>query len=183
MKWIICILLLLPFVNVSDARAVTQGCGAGYILVESRQKIDGIPTTECQKLWCRDLETNKPMGKGDKAYSGYQKTSGPNELCDVKGICVECWGERVWCSGAAKGEWNPEIGMYTRGGGDNITYTSYQKSGCFDWHLDKPNCKSGQTAILENGKWVCAMPAEGAKVSRESSVRRTGAVRRLKVLK
>lgn len=182
MKKVVCFLLFLPFVNVFPAFSATQGCGAGYILVETRNKIDGIPTSECQKLWCRDLETNRPMGSGDKAYSGYQKTSGPVELCDAKGICVECWGERVWCSGAKRGEWVPEIGAYTRGGGDDITYLSYQKSNCFDWRLEKPNCKSGQTAILENGKWKCAVPADGAgKVSRESSIRRTGAVRRIKI--
>ena len=72
--------------------------------------------------------------------------------------------------------------VLTNSRSDDITYLSYQKSNCFDWRLEKPNCKSGQTAILENGKWKCAVPADGTgKVSRESSIRRTGAVRRIKI--
>ena len=60
---------------MSSANAAQFNCGPGYVLVESRQKIDGIPTAECEKLWCWDLETGKSMGQGDKANSGYQSTS------------------------------------------------------------------------------------------------------------
>ena len=45
-------------------------CGPGYIL-ESHSDIDGIDAMECQKLWCRDLETGKVMGSGDRANNGY----------------------------------------------------------------------------------------------------------------
>ena len=49
--------LVVIFVSgVADAATFTS-CGPGYVLVESRKKIDGIPSAECQKLWCRDLET------------------------------------------------------------------------------------------------------------------------------
>ena len=34
-----------------------HACGDGYVLVESRQKVDGIFVEECQKLWCMDFET------------------------------------------------------------------------------------------------------------------------------
>ena len=146
------------------------------VLVETRRKIDGIPVAECQKLWCRDLETGKVMGNEDKANSGYQSTSFPQELCDSEDNCVLCWGERRWCSGEARGEWNPEYGAYTRGG-DNATYESYQKGGCFVWRLEKPDCEKGKTAILENGKWVCAVSSGTAEGGRASGVRRGSSLR------
>ncbi len=161
------------------ANAAFTSCGAGYVLVESRQKIDGIPIAECQKLWCRDLETGKVMGKDNKANSGYQTTQGTTELCDAQGRCVECWGVRKWCAGEAQGEWNPIYGAYTRGG-DNATYQSYQKGGCFAWRLEKPNCEDGKTAILQNGKWVCAVSSGTTDAGRASAVRRTGTMRRIR---
>ena len=158
------------------ARADFVSCGPGYILVESRRKIDGIPTAECQKLWCRDLENGKYMGNENKANSGYQITPYPLEMCDSKDNCVLCWGERKWCAGEVRGDWNPEYGAYTRGG-DNATYESYQKGGCFVWRLEKPECDKGETAILENGKWVCAIPSGSVEASRASGVRRTSTTR------
>ena len=67
----------LCFAGVAGAEDFS--CGPGYILVE-RSDIDDINAVECQKLWCRDLETGKPMGSGDRANSGYQATSYPMEL-------------------------------------------------------------------------------------------------------
>ena len=169
-------LSLISMFFCSAVRAEFVSCGPGYILVESRKKIDGIPTAECQRLWCRDLENGKEMGSGDRANSGYQMTSAPQELCDVKNNCVMCWGERKWCSGDVRGEWNPGYGAYTRGG-DNATYESYQKGSCFAWRLEKPDCTDGKTAILENGKWVCAVSSGSGEVGRASGVRRTGTLR------
>ena len=169
----ICAMLLPVAVD-----AAFTSCGSGYVLVEGRQKIDGVPVAECQKLWCRDLENGKMMGEGDKPNAGYQATSGAEELCDATGNCIECWGARKWCAGEARGEWNPEYGAYTRGG-DNATYLSYQKSGCFSWRLEKPECEAGLTAILQDGKWVCASSAGTTEGSRASGVRRTGGMRRL----
>ena len=105
-------------------------------------------------------------------------TGASYELCDANNNCVECWGERRWCAGEAKGVWNPEYGAYTRGG-DSATYKSYQKGGCFAWRLQKPDCPSGQVAILQNDEWICATVDAGSGVSRGSSVRRTGSLRRL----
>ncbi len=155
-------------------------CGAGYVLVESRQKTDGIVTAECQRLWCMDLETGKNMGRDNKPNTGYQMTVGPVTLEDAKGNSVECWGQRKWCAGEVVGQWNPEYGAYTKNGEDNATYISYQKGGCFAWRLEKPDCPADQTAILQDGKWVCAVSSSDAGgVSRASSVRRTGGARRI----
>lgn len=171
-------LSLLIFMTSGFAHAAFTSCGAGYVLVESRNKIDGVPTKECEKLWCRDLENGKAMGRGERANSGYQMTGASYELCDANNNCVECWGERRWCAGEAKGVWNPEYGAYTRGG-DNATYQSYQKGSCFAWRLEKPDCGAGETAILQDGKWVCAVADKQAEVGRASAVRRTGTMRRI----
>ncbi len=169
----ICVMLL----PIAGSAAFTS-CGPGYVLVESRQKIDGIPVAECQKLWCRDLENGKMMGAGNKPNSGYQATNGAVELCDASGNCIDCWGTRRWCAGEARGEWNPEYGAYTRGG-DNATYLSYQKGTCFAWRLEKPECDAGKTAVLKDGKWVCATASSTTEASRGSGIRRTGTLRRM----
>lgn len=163
---------------VCGADAAFTSCGPGYILVESRKKIDGIPSAECQKLWCRDLETGKMMGEGDKPNSGYKATGSAIELCDANKNCVECWGERKWCTGEVTGVWSPEYGAYTRGG-DNPTYQSYQKGACFAWRLEKPDCDAGMSAILQDGYWVCVNEANKAKAARASTLRRTGTIKRL----
>lgn len=169
---------VMAFVSPIVANAAFTSCGPGYVLVESRKKIDGVPSAECQKLWCRDLENGRTMGADDKPNSGYQATSMPVELCDADGNCVECWGTRKWCAGEARGDWNPEYGAYTRGG-DNATYLSYQKGSCFAWRLERPECESGETAVLQDGKWVCATSSGTTEASRASGVRRTGTLRRL----
>ncbi len=177
MKKIICCLFAF-FVVMPNANAAFTSCGAGYILA-SHAKIDGIDAAECQKLWCRDLENGKKMGSKNSPNSGYRATNAPVELCDANGNCIECFGERKWCSGEPNGVWNPEYGAYTRGGADNATYISYQKGSCFAWRLEKPNCPDGETAILRNGEWVCATATGGGDASRASSVRRTGTLRRV----
>ena len=166
--------MLLPVAG----QAGFTSCGAGYVLVEGRQKIDGIPVAECQKLWCRDLENGKVMGVGNKPNSGYQATDSAMELCDAAGNCVDCWGARKWCAGEARGEWNPEYGAYTRGG-DNATYLSYQRGTCFAWRLEKPECESGETAVLKDGRWVCATSSGSTEAGRASGIRRTGTMRRM----
>ena len=151
-------------------------CGPGYILT-AHSKIDGINAKECKKLWCRDLETNKPMGNGDRVASGYvdrlsSVTNGRNT--------VDCFGERKWCAGEPAGQWNPDLGIYTRGNDDGSTYRAYQKASCFAWRLEKPECADGEAAILRNGEWVCATSqGNSADVLRKSSVRRTGTMRRI----
>lgn len=175
----VAVLAVLCAVDANAESVMSPDCGAGYVLVELRKKIDGVPASECQKLWCRDLENGKTMGSGDKANSGYQKTSSFDRLCDADGNCVECWGERKWCAGEVRGEWNAEYGAYTRGGEDNATYQSYQKGSCFAWRLEKPTCESGKTAMLQDGQWVCAIASGTSEASRASGVRRTGTMRRI----
>ncbi len=153
-------------------------CGEGYVL-EKTKKTDGIDTYECQKLWCRDLETGRSMGSGAAPAAGYVATASANELCDASGNCVMCWGDRKWCAGAVAGVWNPEYGAYTRGGADNTTYLSYQKAGCFTWRLEAPECGQGEIAMLQDGEWVCAVAQENPEAMRKSTIRRTGQIRRL----
>ena len=100
-------------------------------------------------------------------------------LCDAENNCIECWGQRKWCAGEVVGEWNAEYGAYTRNAENNATYQSYQKGSCFAWRLEKPSCASGQTAILQDGQWVCAVASGTSEGSRASGVRRTGTMRRI----
>lgn len=168
----------VPFADNAFAAEKLTSCGPGYILV-SHSDIDGIDAAECQKLWCRDLENGKSMGNGKNASSGYKTTSAPVELCDANNNCIECFGDRKWCSGEPAGIWNPEYGAYTRGGTDNATYTSYQKGSCFSWRIEKPECPEGQSAILQGDEWICATSSGTTTGSRESSIRRTsGTLRR-----
>ena len=164
--------------------AGTFSCGEGYVLV-SHSKIDGITAMECEKLWCRDLETGLSMGSGNTAANGYRTTSTPQPLSDNTGKTIVCFGDRKWCSGEVVGEWNADFGGYVRPGDEpdpnnnsKFTYQSYQKGSCFAWRLEKPSCDAGETAVLQNGKWNC-IPNVGTKdVNRASSVRRTGALMR-----
>ncbi len=163
---------------VAHGASVTS-CGQGYILADAG-KVDGIPAVKCEKLWCRDLETGRDMGRGDRANNGYRMTAMPVELCDGNNRCVECWGERRWCGNETSGQWRPEYGIYMRDGADDLTYRSYLRGACFAWQLEKPNCADGQTAILVNGKWVCGVAAVTQDGSRASAVRRTGTMRRIR---
>jgi len=169
---------LLVFAMVCVCGSAFAGdCGPGYVLA-NHARVDGMETRECQKLWCVDLETGKSMGSGDRANNGYVATPAPNELCDATGKCLECFGDRKWCTGIVPGGWNPEYGAYTRGGGDTATYASEQRGGCFTWKLEKPNCASGESAFLKDGEWVCAVSSSNARVTRDAAMRRTGTLRR-----
>lgn len=165
-------MVLMPIV------AFAGDCGPGYVLA-NHAKIDGMAAQECQKLWCVDLETGKPMGAGARANNGYVTTASPIELCDVTGRCVECFGDRKWCAGIVRGVWNPEYGAYTRGGADTATYGSEQKGGCWTWKLEKPKCDAGQDAILKDGEWVCAVAKTTGNIGRAPAIRRTSAPRRM----
>lgn len=171
-KVLLSVFLVMCVVDVAMAEKFIS-CGPGYILVK-RADIDGIDAAECQKLWCRDLENGKNMGSTNRAASGYKTTSMPLQLCDAQNNCIDCFGDRKWCAGDVAGIWNAEYGAYTRGGEDNSTYTSYLKGSCYSWRLEKPDCPSGETAILRAGQWVCATSQGSATASRASSIRRTG---------
>ena len=168
--------LFIAFGAIPTFAAGNFSCGAGYVLA-NHDKIDGINAKECRKLWCRDLETNKAMGSGDKVASGYRDVL--SETTDGNNS-VECFGERKWCSGEPAGVWSPEQGMYVRGNDDGTTYKAYQKGSCFAWRLEKPECGAGESAILRNDEWVC-VKSSGGDISnvQKSSVRRTGTMRRI----
>ncbi len=156
-------------INAADSFS----CGPGYILA-SHNDVDDIDAAECQKLWCRDLETGDVMGNGERANNGYKSTSYPIELCDADGTCIECFGDRVWCDGQAPGIWNPEYGAYTYNGSDDAMHTSYKKGGCFAWNTTEISCPIGQIAVLDGDEWVCATPSAGNVVGdRGSTIRRT----------
>ena len=178
MKKIFCSIVgFLVLVGFAPAFAAgTFSCGAGYVLAD-HAKIDGVNAKQCVKLWCRDLETNKPMGTGDRVGSGYVDVL--SSVSDGRDT-VPCFGERKWCSGETVGVWMPEYGAYVRGNDDGTTYKSYQKSGCFVWRLEKPECADGESAILRDGEWVCVTASSGdINNVQKSSVRRTGTMRRI----
>ena len=179
MKKIFCSLFgFVVLCGTIPAMAVTEfSCGAGFVLA-NHAKIDGLNAQECKKLWCRDLETNRPMGTGDRVASGYLDVL--FEVDDGQNPPVPCFGMRKWCAGEPAGNWAPEYGMYVRGSDDGTTYKSYQKSGCFAWRLEKPECDAGESAILRNGEWIC-VTASGGDINniQKSSVRRTGTMRRI----
>lgn len=176
-KLIFSFLMVLGVVFAADAAKFTS-CGAGYVLSSRTTITDGVKTQECEKLWCRDLETGKMMGDGKSANSGYVATSVPEQICDKDGNCIDCFGARKWCGGEVAGIWNPEYGAYTRDGADNATYQSYQKGSCFAWRLEKPECPDNQIAVLQNGEWVCTMSVDTTAGTRESAVRRGPTLRR-----
>ena len=174
-----CLLSLVA--GICAANATELSCGDGYVLVGTKNKLDGVvPVSECQKLWCVDLENGNKMGSGSKANNGYIDTMDIMTLCDNEKNCIKCWGDRRWCAGEVPGEWNPQYGAYTRRGDNNSTYESYQKGNCFAWRLEKPDCEAGLIAILQDDQWVCATMDGNSGISRESSVRRTSGVRRIK---
>lgn len=167
---------LCVIAGVVPAGAASFSCGAGYVLAP-HSKIDGINAQECVKLWCRDLETNKAMGSGTRAASGYADKL--SEVTDGR-ESVECFGERKWCAGEPVGQWEPNLGLYVRGSDDGTTYKAYQKGACFAWRLEKPECTNGESAILRDGEWICVTAnSGGANTVMKSSVRRTGTMRRI----
>ena len=179
MKKLFCSIVgFLAFMGFAPAFAAgTFSCGAGYVLAD-HAKIDGINAKQCVKLWCRDLETNKAMGSGDRVASGYIDVL--FEVDDGQNPAVPCFGKRKWCAGEEEGQWLPSSGMYVRGNDDGTTYKSYQKSGCFAWRLEKPECGAGESAILRDGEWVCVTATDGDISNiQKSSVRRTGTMRRI----
>ena len=176
MKKIFCFIVGLYMCAGANAQNGVFSCGAGYVLAP-HSKIDGINAQECKKLWCRDLETNTPMGSGDRVAAGYVDRL--SEVSDGR-ESIECFGERKWCSGEPAGVWAPEYARYVRGDDDGSTYTAYKKGSCFAWRLEKPECGDGESAILQEGKWKCVTSQGTGDAIRKSSVRRTGTMRRIR---
>lgn len=153
-------------------------CGGGYVL-EQVDKISGIESFECKKLWCMDLENGKIMGAGDRAAYGYTGTKSPVTLETVDGRSIECFGARKWCKGQIEGIFNPEYGVYTQRGSDTNAYLSVQKGDCFSWSVETPDCKTGESVVMINGQWTCAAVSMNNESIRQSSIRRTSAVKKI----
>ena len=179
MKRMFLLIFCLFAVDAFAAANADFTCGPGYVLT-SHKKIDGLDAAECQKLWCVDLETGKPMGRGDTPNSGYKTTSTAYEL-EVGGKSVTCWGERKWCAGQVPGTWDGEHGIYVRGTyNPESAYQSYQKGTCFTWRLEEHTCPAGQTAFLgADGVWDCREEKKTVEQVRGSAIRRTSAPRRI----
>lgn len=179
MRMHILFLSLICLFGINAAHAEFKSCGAGYVLTEVSKKIDGIPTFECEKLWCMDLETGEMMGNKDKPGRGYTATPSYDKICDSENNCVECWGARKWCAGQVRGEWNAKYGAYTRNGDDNNSFYSYLKQDCFAWHLEKPQCEEGMIAVMQDDEWICTKRANAAEIQRAATMRRSSAVKRV----
>ena len=65
-------LFLAFFAAFASASAKTVDCGEGFVAADSK-KLDGIPAVECKRLYCRDLENGRVMGKDDGTpNNGYE---------------------------------------------------------------------------------------------------------------
>jgi len=167
------------------ASSVIIDCGEGFIGV-TVQNQSGIPTVECRRLWCRDLENGRPMGSGDRPNNGYDNTAVPEEICGGND-CISCFGRRRWCQGESAGIWEPEAGMYVRSNevvspGSPILNRGVLSGNCFRWQLQAHGCGPNQVAYNDGTAWICLTPSQlmgvgdrGATVPR--AIRRAPTIR------
>ena len=151
-------------------------CGAGYIVISAGNR-DGIPTVECKKLWCRDLENGKIMGKENTAASGYESTPGPDiSESSIGNDEVYCFGKRKWC--AAQGAFDPVYGGYVMNGDTPGHHVAVLSGNCYKWQLQNPGCKEDEVAINNGTSWTCLKPGSGAD---GRSAIKSKAIRRISV--
>ncbi|MDR1071563.1 MAG: hypothetical protein LBL21_02905 [Rickettsiales bacterium] len=147
-------------------------CGEGYVLASSGAR-DGIQTKECKKLWCRDLENNKSMGRENTAAAGYVATSSPSDICDSQSNCVSCFGKRKWC--ADGGSFDVDKGIYVKSG--SSVYRGVLSGNCYKWQLQNHTCGPNEVAINDGDSWVCLNQSSGSDGARAAikarAVRRT----------
>ena len=161
---VICLAQVCALAPANASGGSFANCGSGWVLADNN-KLEGINSQKCEKLWCRDLELNKLMGSGSSAASGYVATSQPVLMESADGKSIGCFGDRKWCAGEVAGRWNPEYGAYTRRGEDSASFVSIQKGDCFAWqtgNLGDVGCASGKIPILINGRWSCSSQKTGA---------------------
>ncbi|MDR2770221.1 MAG: hypothetical protein LBB08_02105 [Rickettsiales bacterium] len=176
-RLVLTVFFLLPAAAVSAPDEKFIDCGPGYTIA-SEKSVYGIPVSKCNKIWCRDLENGKPMGRGDSANSGYEDTkSGPEDLCDNKGNCVPCFGKRKWCSGETPAEFDPELGIYAKNGADGRFYRGSLKNNCYEWKIQNLRCAEGKKASFVGGEWKCLGQGPEASIAARAAVK-TQAVRR-----
>ncbi|MDR1027748.1 MAG: hypothetical protein LBL46_05015 [Rickettsiales bacterium] len=146
------ILIVAPLcLHAADERFVD--CGPGFVM-SAGKLIDGIPSVECKKLWCRDLETGKAMGTNNAA-NGYKDTARAGEVCDDKNNCVSCWGERKMCGGEDPAVFNADMGAYTKRGAAVKDFVGFQSGSCWKWRVAGHDCPAGKIAMLVDGEYRC----------------------------
>jgi hypothetical protein len=157
-------------------------CGPGYVVTVGKSR-DGIPTNECKKIWCVDLENGKSMGKDSTPTNGYQNTA-TSQLYDYYNDHIECFGKRLWCPGETPGAFNEELGIYTKGGANSTTYSGVLQGNCYKWSLQSNNCGTGEIAINDNGSWKCVKQdvANGGRTSiKARAFRRNSGIQQIKI--
>jgi len=182
-KLLFFIFLMAPFaLSASDDRFVD--CGPGFVMASVPNR-HGIPTVECRRLWCRDLENGRIMGRDATPSQGYENTpGGPSDryTCDDQGNCIECFGRRRWCPGEPNGVWDPDLGFFVRWGtADANLYRSVLSGSCYRWQLQQHNCRQGEIAINNGDRWVCITQNIGGAEAARAAVRNQ-AVRRSAVM-
>lgn len=166
-------------------------CGPGFVSAPVKS-MDGISAFECKRLWCRDLENGKVMGRDNGTpNSGYELKTAKGDWIrgqaeDNNGNVIECFGRRKWCTGETIGnaqpQFNTDIGIYYKGGKDGDNYRSaLGGNGCWYWQLQNHNCnaEAGETAMLKDGVWVCAVQASTSQARsaiKARAIRRTAGV-------
>ena len=130
-------------------------CGPGWV-VQSAKNRDGISAMECKRLYCRDLENGKAMGTEARMNNGYHKETELTHLEDNEGNSISCFGQRKWCVGQVEGVFDPDFGMYVRGG-DGNAYRGILKGDCWEWQPTNHSCRLGETPKMDpvTGTWVC----------------------------
>ena len=172
--------------SVGWAGAPFVDCGPGYVKANAKSR-DGIPTTECKKLFCRDLENGRAMGTEAGMAAGYEN-KGLELAEDNKGNSVECFGRRKWCASVLPGQeglFNTEYGIYTKGGEDGNAYRGVLKGNCYEWQTTGHSCRPGETAVIDKdtSSWICLTSGgagNGRSAVKARSLRRTSVVTPLK---
>jgi hypothetical protein len=167
-------------------------CGPAYVR-ESVKSIEGIATVQCKKLWCRDLENGRLMGKDNSPNSGYKVGQSYSFVYDNEER-IDCFGERKWCDNYPKntkneeGKWNPGLGIYTKGLSGGALWRGVLGPDCYYWQEQKHRCDSskGEVAIHNGTSWSCVVQAEssgafGKAAMKARAVRRTSGVVNIKL--
>ena len=148
----------LALSSAASAAVSFVDCGAGYVKANGKNR-DGIPTIECKKLFCRDLENGRVMGTEAGMAAGYEN-KGLVFVEDNKGNGIECFGQRKWCNSVLPGQeglFNAEYGIYTKGGEDGDAYRGVLRGNCFEWQTTGHSCRPGETAVIDKdtSSWIC----------------------------
>ena len=168
--------MIVPLtVTASDELFVD--CGIGFVRASVPNR-NGITTVECRRLWCRDLENGRLMGRDATPNNGYENTTGTVELYDGEGNYIHCFGRRRWCPGEITGTWDADLGSFTRAGASPGLWRSVLSGSCYRWQLQNHTCEPGQIAINNGTAWVCLEPTAGSDQGRAAvrtqTVRRSG---------